>query len=72
MRVGIAADHAGCGLKEQLTKALRESGDLVQDFGPSNWSDFRKGVTAGRRFAAISWGLQQTDNRGTVHKTSCL
>src|ERR1035437_10301237 len=36
MRVGIAPDHAGCGLKEQLTKALRESGDLVQDFGPSN------------------------------------
>jgi len=24
MRVGIAADHAGFGLKEQLTKALRE------------------------------------------------
>ena len=36
MRVGIAADHAGFGLKEQLTKALRESGHQVQDFGPSN------------------------------------
>jgi RpiB/LacA/LacB family sugar-phosphate isomerase len=34
MRVGIAADHAGFGLKEQLTKALRESGHQVQDFGP--------------------------------------
>ena len=36
MRVGIAADHAGFGLKEQLTKALRESGHQVQDFGASN------------------------------------
>jgi len=36
MRVGIAADHAGFGLKEQLTKALRESGHEVQDFGPSS------------------------------------
>ena len=36
MRVGIAADHAGFGLKEQLTKALRESGHQVQDFGPSS------------------------------------
>jgi ribose 5-phosphate isomerase B len=34
MRVGIAADHAGFGLKKQLTKALRESGHQVQDFGP--------------------------------------
>jgi ribose 5-phosphate isomerase B len=36
MRVGIAADHAGFGLKEQLTKALREAGHEVRDFGPSN------------------------------------
>jgi RpiB/LacA/LacB family sugar-phosphate isomerase len=36
MRVGIAADHAGFVLKEQLTKALRESGHEVLDFGPSN------------------------------------
>jgi len=36
MRVGIAADHAGFAMKEQLTKALRESGHEVLDFGPSN------------------------------------
>jgi ribose 5-phosphate isomerase B len=36
MRVGIAADHAGFGLKEQLTKALSEAGHQVRDFGPSN------------------------------------
>ena len=36
MRVGIAADHAGFGLKEQLTKALREAGHQVRDFGPSS------------------------------------
>jgi ribose 5-phosphate isomerase B len=36
MRVGIAADHAGFALKEQLTKALSESGHEVTDFGPSS------------------------------------
>jgi ribose 5-phosphate isomerase B len=36
MRVGIAADHAGFTLKEQLAKALRESGHEVLDFGPSS------------------------------------
>ena len=36
MRVGIAANHAGFGLKEQLTTALRDSGHQVQDFGPSS------------------------------------
>ena len=35
MRVGIAADHAGLALKERLTKALREFGHEVLDFGPS-------------------------------------
>ena len=35
MRVGIAADHAGFALKEQLAKALRESGHEVLDFGSS-------------------------------------
>ena len=34
MRVGIAADHAGFTLKEQLTKALCESSHEVVDFGP--------------------------------------
>ena len=36
MRVGIAADHAGFALKEQLAKALRESGHEVVDFGSSS------------------------------------
>jgi ribose 5-phosphate isomerase B len=36
MRVGIAADHAGFTLKEQLAKALRESGHEVLDFGSSS------------------------------------
>ena len=34
MRVGIAADHAGFALKEELTKALSKSGHEVVDFGP--------------------------------------
>ena len=33
MRVGIAADHGGFTLKEQLAKSLRGSGHEVVDFG---------------------------------------
>jgi len=33
MRMGIASDHAGFALKEQLTKLLRGSGYEVTDFG---------------------------------------
>jgi|SRR6185312_2319417 len=32
-RIGIAADHAGFELKEQLIKMLREAGYEVMDFG---------------------------------------
>jgi len=33
MRVGIAADHGGFTLKEQLAESLRGSGYEVVDFG---------------------------------------
>jgi ribose 5-phosphate isomerase B len=33
MRVGIAADHAGFALKEELAETLRQSGHEVVDFG---------------------------------------
>ena len=33
MRVGIAADHGGFLLKEQLAESLRASGREVVDFG---------------------------------------
>ena len=33
MRVGIASDHGGFALKEQITKSLRGSGRDVVDFG---------------------------------------
>lgn len=33
MRVGIATDHGGFGLKEELVKQLREAGHEVVDFG---------------------------------------
>lgn len=36
MRVGVAADHAGFLLKEQLAKALSDSGHEVLDFGSSS------------------------------------
>ena len=33
MRVGLATDHGGFGLKEELVKQLREAGHEVVDFG---------------------------------------
>jgi ribose 5-phosphate isomerase B len=36
MRIGIAADHAGFTLKQQLTSVLCKSGYEVVDFGPSS------------------------------------
>jgi ribose 5-phosphate isomerase B len=36
MRIGIAADHAGFALKNELAKALSKSGHEVVDFGPSS------------------------------------
>jgi ribose 5-phosphate isomerase B len=33
MRVGIAADHGGFGLKEELVAQLRAAGHEVVDFG---------------------------------------
>lgn len=38
MRIGIAADHAGFALKEQLRKALNESGHEVVDFGAPSFA----------------------------------
>jgi len=36
MRIGIAADHAGFALKEELAEALSKSGHEIVDFGPSS------------------------------------
>jgi ribose 5-phosphate isomerase B len=33
MRIGIAADHGGCGLKEELAARLAVAGHKVVDFG---------------------------------------
>jgi ribose 5-phosphate isomerase B len=33
MRIGIASDHGGFGLKSELISRLRESGHVVRDFG---------------------------------------
>jgi len=35
MRIGIAADHGGYLLKEELREALMEEGHQVADFGPA-------------------------------------
>jgi ribose 5-phosphate isomerase B len=39
MRVGIATDHGGFGLKEELLNQLRVAGHDVVDFGASTLSD---------------------------------
>ena len=39
MRVGIATDHGGFGLKEELVKQLREAGHEVVDFGAHDMSE---------------------------------
>ncbi len=36
MRIGIAADHGGFALKEQIAQALRDEGHEVVDFGANN------------------------------------
>lgn len=39
MRVGIATDHGGFGLKEELVKQLRAAGHEVVDFGAPDMSE---------------------------------
>jgi ribose 5-phosphate isomerase B len=39
MRVGIATDHGGYGLKEELVAQLREAGHEVVDFGAHRLND---------------------------------
>lgn len=39
MRVGIATDHGGFGLKEELVKRLRAAGHEVVDFGAHDMSE---------------------------------
>lgn len=39
MRVGIATDHGGFGLKEELLNTLKAAGDEVVDFGAHALSD---------------------------------
>ena len=38
MRIGIAADHGGFILKEELAESLRGAGYEVVDFGAINWT----------------------------------
>jgi len=39
MRVGVATDHGGFGLKEELVKRLRAAGHEVVDFGAHDMSE---------------------------------
>ena len=39
MRIGIATDHGGFNLKEELVTQLREAGHEVVDFGAHQLSD---------------------------------
>ncbi|MGH7847097.1 MAG: RpiB/LacA/LacB family sugar-phosphate isomerase [Candidatus Binatia bacterium] len=41
MRIGVAADHGGLALKEQIVTALRNEGHTIIDFGATqlDWAD---------------------------------
>ena len=71
MRIGIATDHGGFDLKEELVAQLRAAGHEIVDFGANSLSpdddypDFvtplGRAVAAGRsnvvwRSAAAAWG----------------
>jgi ribose 5-phosphate isomerase RpiB len=56
MRVGIATDHGGFTLKEEMVARLRAAGHEVVDFGaysPVQDDDYPVG-------AAVAWDLIQT------------
>ena len=78
MRIGIAADHGGFGLKEDLRGRLRAAGHDVVDFGANHlepgddYPDFvtrlAQAVASGRSsvglpFAEAGWELQSAPTK---------
>ena len=57
MRVGIATDHGGFGLKEELAAYLREAGHEVVDFGASQ-------PESGRRLSGLRHPARAGGRRG--------
>jgi ribose 5-phosphate isomerase B len=67
MRIGIATDHGGFALKEELLAHLREAGHEVVDFGADNlntgddYPDFviplSQAVAARARIGRSAWCL---------------
>lgn len=73
MRIGIAADHGGFGLKAELRRRLTAAGHVVIDFGANrlesgdDYPDFvtplARAVVSDRvergewRFAGVGWAL---------------
>ena len=81
MRVGIATDHGGFGLKEELVARLRAAGHEVVDFGAhgmvpdDDYPDFviplARAVATGKRnvawrFAAAAWARRSAPTRFPV------
>ena len=61
MRVGIATDHGGFGLKEELVAHLREAGHEVVDFGAH-------GLNPGDDYPDFVIPLAQAMAAGTVER----
>jgi hypothetical protein len=63
MRVGIATDHGGFGLKEELVAQLRAAGHEVVDFGAhalspgDDYPDFVLPLAQAVVVGCILWGL---------------
>ncbi|HWA15243.1 MAG TPA: ribose 5-phosphate isomerase B [Gemmatimonadales bacterium] len=62
MRVGIAADHAGFALKQELLPSLREAGYLVEDLGthsaePVDYPDIAVALVRTMRAGAVERGV---------------
>ena len=65
MRIGIATDHGGFGLKEELLTQLRAAGHEVVDFGAHTLTpddDHMNILCMGGRTVgpAVAWDLVQT------------
>ena len=61
MKVGIATDHGGFGLKEELIAGLRATGHAVPDFGAQPKSARRLSRFREPRFAAPLSPANSTD-----------
>ncbi len=62
MRIAIASDHAGFGLKQEIIQHLKDEGYEYQDFGPYNaeavdFPDYARPVAEAVAKGEFEWGI---------------